>query len=110
MLFNPATAIYGDFWLKPFKAAAASHSMEAIEAPVRDMSNLEVVIANQAREPNTGIVVMPDSFTDAHRAEIAPEVLRCRAMSQCDRRPVPLKSQQCARGAVTAGLHRFRRP
>jgi putative ABC transport system substrate-binding protein len=38
--------------LKPFKAAAASHSMEAIEAPVRDVSNLEVVIATQAREPN----------------------------------------------------------
>ena len=63
--------------LKPFKAAAASHSMEAIEAPVR-VSNLEVVIATQACEPNTGIVVMPDSFTDAHRAEITSLVARYR--------------------------------
>jgi putative ABC transport system substrate-binding protein len=44
--------------------------MEAIEAPVRDVSDLEIVIATQAREPNTGIIVMPESFTDAHRAEI----------------------------------------
>ena len=52
--------------------------MEAIEAPVRDVSNLEVVIAMQAREPNTGIVVMPDSFTDAYRAEITSLVARYR--------------------------------
>ena len=78
MLFNPATAMFGDFWLKPFKAAAASHSMEAIEAPVRDVSDLEVVIATQAREPNTGIIVMPESFTDAHRAEITSLVARYR--------------------------------
>src|SRR5262249_49898844 len=77
-LFNPATAIYGDFWLKPFKAAAASYSMEAIEAPVRDVSNLEAVIAVQASKPKTGLVVMPDSFTDAHRVEITSLAARYR--------------------------------
>jgi putative ABC transport system substrate-binding protein len=70
MLFNPATAAYAQFWLKPFKAAAASYSVEAIDAPVHDTSELETVIAARAREPNTGLVVMPDSFTDAHRVEI----------------------------------------
>src|SRR5437660_6555583 len=29
MLFNPATATYAQFWLNPFKAAAASFAMEA---------------------------------------------------------------------------------
>ena len=37
---------------------------------VRDTSELEAVVAAQAREPNGGLIVMPDTFTDAHRAEI----------------------------------------
>ena len=78
MLFNPATATYAEFWLSPFKAAAASSGVEAIEAPVRDTSELESVIAAQARELNSGLVVMPDSFTDAHRVEITSLAARYR--------------------------------
>jgi putative ABC transport system substrate-binding protein len=32
MLFNPASATYAEYWLKPFKAAAAYFGMEAISA------------------------------------------------------------------------------
>jgi putative tryptophan/tyrosine transport system substrate-binding protein len=70
MLFNPAVAPYADSYLNPFKAAAASFGVEAIAAPVRDMSELESVVAAQARSPNGGLIVMPDTFTDVHRAEI----------------------------------------
>ena len=70
MLFNPATATYADYFLKPFKAAAPSFAVEAIAAPARDASELESVIAAQVREPNGGLIVMPDSFTDANREEI----------------------------------------
>jgi ABC-type uncharacterized transport system substrate-binding protein len=69
-LFNPATATYFEYWLGPFKAAAVSFAVEAIAAPVHDRSALESVIAEQARAPNSGLVVMPDTFTDAHRVEI----------------------------------------
>jgi putative ABC transport system substrate-binding protein len=62
MPFNPATATYADYWLDPFKAAAASLAVEAIPAPVRDSSELQSVIAAQAREPNGGLIVMPDSL------------------------------------------------
>jgi ABC-type uncharacterized transport system substrate-binding protein len=70
MLFNPATATYADYFLKPFKAAALSFAVEAIAAPARDRSELESVIAALVREPNGGLIVMPDSFTDANREEI----------------------------------------
>jgi putative ABC transport system substrate-binding protein len=70
LLFNPATATYFEYWLNPFKAAAVSFAVEAIAAPVHDRSELESVIADQARAPNGGLVVMPDTFTDAHRVEI----------------------------------------
>jgi ABC-type uncharacterized transport system substrate-binding protein len=69
-LFNPATATYAEAYLSPFKAAAASLAVEAIAAPVRDRSELELIIAAQAREPNSGLIVMPDGFTTGNRKEI----------------------------------------
>jgi putative ABC transport system substrate-binding protein len=66
MLFNPAVATYSEFWLNPFKTAAASFAIEAIAAPVHDVSQLETVVAAQSRDLNGSFVVMPDSFTDAH--------------------------------------------
>jgi ABC-type uncharacterized transport system substrate-binding protein len=69
-LFNPAAAPYAEYYLNPFKAAAASFAVEAIAAPVHNASELESVIAEQARKPNSGLIVVPDSFTDVHRAEI----------------------------------------
>ena len=77
-LFNPATAPYAEYYLNPFKAAAASFAVEAIAAPVRDTSELESVVAAQAREPNGGLIVMPDSFTSVHRAEITSLAARYR--------------------------------
>jgi len=78
MLFNPLSATYADYWLNPFKAAAPSFSVEAIAAPFRDTSELEPVIAAQAREPNGGLIAMPDSFNDAHRVEITSLAARYR--------------------------------
>jgi putative ABC transport system substrate-binding protein len=78
MLFNPATATYAEYWLNPFKDAAASFAVEAIAAPVRDRSELETVFAAQAREPNGGLIVMPDSFLTAHREEITSLAARYR--------------------------------
>jgi putative ABC transport system substrate-binding protein len=78
-LFNPTTATYGaEYYLKPFRAAAASFGVEAIIAPVRDKSELESVIAAQAREPDGGLIAMPDSFMTAHRAEITSLAARYR--------------------------------
>jgi len=68
-LFNPATAPYAEYYLRPFKIAGHSFAVEAIPAPVRDTSELESVVAAQAREPNSGLIVMPDSFMTAHRSE-----------------------------------------
>jgi putative tryptophan/tyrosine transport system substrate-binding protein len=69
-LFNPATAPYAEYYLGPLKAAAASFAVELTALPVQDSSELESVIAAPAREPNSGLIVMPDTFTVAHRAEI----------------------------------------
>jgi putative ABC transport system substrate-binding protein len=78
MLFNPATAPYAEYWLNPFKAAAASFAVQAIVAPVHDKSELESVVVAQAREPNGGLIVMPDTFTTGHRSEITSLAARYR--------------------------------
>jgi ABC-type uncharacterized transport system substrate-binding protein len=77
-LFNPATAPFAEYYLNPFKAAAASFAVEAIAAPVHDTSELESVVAAQAREPNGGLIIMPDAFTNVHRAEITSLAARYR--------------------------------
>jgi putative ABC transport system substrate-binding protein len=78
MLFDPAVATFAEIYLNPFKAAAASFGLEAIAAPVRDTSELESVVAAQAREPNGGLIVVPDPFLNVHRAEITSLAARYR--------------------------------
>jgi ABC-type uncharacterized transport system substrate-binding protein len=77
-IFNPNTAPYFEFFVKPFKAAAASLGVEPIVVPVRDASEIETVVAAQAREPNSGLIVMPDVFLLARRAEITALTARYR--------------------------------
>jgi putative ABC transport system substrate-binding protein len=77
-LFNPLTAPYAENFLKPFKDVARSFAVEAIAAPVRDMRELESVVAAQARLPNGGLIVLPDSFMSARRAEITTLAARHR--------------------------------
>ena len=77
-LFNPATATYFEYYMNSFKVAAASFGVEAIAAPVHDRSELESVFAPQAREPNSSLIVMPDSFLNAHRVEITSLAARYR--------------------------------
>jgi putative ABC transport system substrate-binding protein len=78
VVFNPPNAPYIDFYLTPGRAAAPSFAVEVVAAPVRDVSELESTIALQAREPDSGLIVWPDSFMAAHRPEIAPMLTRHR--------------------------------
>jgi putative tryptophan/tyrosine transport system substrate-binding protein len=78
VLFNPPTALFMAYYLNPFKAAAESFGVEAIVAPVEDESELESVVATQARQPNSGLIVMPDAFMASHRAGIATLTARYR--------------------------------
>jgi len=80
-LFNPAMATFAEFWLKPFKAAASAAAVEAILAPVHDMSELESVIAAQARGPNGGLFVVSDAFTITYRAEVTSLATRYRLLA-----------------------------
>jgi putative ABC transport system substrate-binding protein len=71
VLFNPTTAAtFAEYFLNPLKAASASFGVEVVAAPVHDTTELESVIARQAREPNGGLIVLPEAFLIGHRAEV----------------------------------------
>jgi putative ABC transport system substrate-binding protein len=85
-LFNPAMATFAEYYLNPFRAAAASFAVEAIAAPVRDRSELASVVATQARDPNGGLIMMPDAFLNVHRAEVTSLEARYRLPAVYSRR------------------------
>jgi len=69
-LFNPSTAPYVRYYLNPFQAAAASFGIEGIPAPVHERSELEPALAELAREPDSGLIVIPDGFLNVYRTDI----------------------------------------
>jgi putative tryptophan/tyrosine transport system substrate-binding protein len=70
ILFNPETAVYADYFARPFLAAGPTLGLALGTAPVRDDSGIEAAIAALAKEPGGGLIVMPDPFTTSHRATI----------------------------------------
>jgi putative tryptophan/tyrosine transport system substrate-binding protein len=70
ILFNPTTAPYSEYYMKSFKDAAALLGVAIIPVAIHDASQIEPSIAERAREPSGGLVVLPDSFLNAHRVEI----------------------------------------
>jgi putative ABC transport system substrate-binding protein len=64
---NPETAVRrGTFYIAAFESAAGTLKVDALTVPVRSVSEIEPGIAALANTPNTGLVVSPDSFTQAH--------------------------------------------
>jgi len=78
LLFNPKTAPFATYYLKPFDAAAATLGVNAEAATVESKSDLESVFAAQAKTHDTGVVVMPDGFLNVYRAEIVSLAARYR--------------------------------
>lgn len=69
LIYNPqSSASFIETYLAPFRTAAASLKLETDVVAVRDMRDVEAVIGGSGE--NGGVVVVPDAFTVAHRAEI----------------------------------------
>jgi putative tryptophan/tyrosine transport system substrate-binding protein len=67
-LYNPDTApAAGTFFSTPFADAANEFQVQPITAEVRNPAEIESAIVKLSREPNSGLIVMPDVFTAVHR-------------------------------------------
>ncbi len=78
MIYNPPTAPFAGYFLRPFAAAGAAHKVQTRAAPVDSEADLENVLAALAREPGGGVVVLPDAFTVTHRRRIVALTARYR--------------------------------
>jgi putative ABC transport system substrate-binding protein len=71
LMFNPATSPEGgSYFLKPVEAAAPLLKIAMVAAPVHNPTDIDATMASLAREPNTGLIVMPDIFILGHRDQI----------------------------------------
>ncbi len=70
LVFNPDTAPFAPLFVRPVELSAASLAMAATPAAARNATELERAIEAFAREPNGGLLVLPDVSAVNHRNEI----------------------------------------
>jgi putative ABC transport system substrate-binding protein len=74
IMCNPDTA--GTYYLPSFETEARSLKVVPITAPVHSDGEIETAIIALGREPGGGLVVMPDTFMNVHRAPIIAAAAR----------------------------------
>ncbi|MFZ2077011.1 MAG: ABC transporter substrate-binding protein [Xanthobacteraceae bacterium] len=71
IMFNPDTSPGGGgYFLHSFEAAGAALGVKPIVAPVRSPSEIERVIGDLTREPDSGLVLLPDIFLLVNRKQV----------------------------------------
>jgi len=76
LMFNPAIAIYFDYYLKPFEAAARAAGVTPIPLPVGNVADIEQAFATRDRDD--GLVLMSDAFLTVNRTLINEKALQFR--------------------------------
>jgi putative ABC transport system substrate-binding protein len=68
LLFNAETAAGGgSFYARPAQETASTLAVESTIASARDAAEIETAFVTLSREKDSGVVVLPDSFTTHHR-------------------------------------------
>ena len=70
LVFNPRTAPFADMFWGPIEAAAPSFDATPVRAAVGSGAEIGPVLDAFAREPNGGLIVLPDVTTMNHREAI----------------------------------------
>jgi putative ABC transport system substrate-binding protein len=67
LLINPETAILrGTFYTQALDAAALALGVEPIVSKVFSVSDIEVVIQSLAKQPGSGLIAAPDTFSEVN--------------------------------------------
>jgi putative ABC transport system substrate-binding protein len=76
-MYNPETAPYAPYYVRPFEVAAKAFSVEPISVVVHNDADIERAIAGLARESSGGLIILPDAFTtSSHRTQIIDQAAR----------------------------------
>jgi putative ABC transport system substrate-binding protein len=78
IMFNPRTAPYVEYYLRPLETVAARLGVKTFAATIGSDADIEQVVARLAREAGSGLLVLPDSFMLSHRKTVVAQVARHR--------------------------------
>jgi putative tryptophan/tyrosine transport system substrate-binding protein len=67
IMFNPATAPHYTVFLRSFETVPPPSPLEIKATPVGTEADIERAVAKLAKEPGSGLLVPPDTFTVVHR-------------------------------------------
>jgi putative tryptophan/tyrosine transport system substrate-binding protein len=107
ILFNPETTPNrASPFVQEFEATAHSLAIEPISAFARGASEIEVTVADLAREPGGALLVLPDFFTLLHRQRIIGLAAQYRVPAIYGLRYAAVTGGLIAYGPSLAGLYR----
>ena len=107
VLFNPNVATAGgSFYLRTIEAAAASFAVALNPMPVFTVADIEAAVTALAREPNSGLIVMPDPFIVPHRELVMALAVRHRLPAIYGFRNMALEGGLVAYGVNSVELYR----
>ena len=86
LLFNPATAVPLKFYMPSVQAAASTSGIEVRATPIRAKDEIEGVIAAQARDQGSSLILTPDPFNGANAEQIILLAARYRVPAMYYRR------------------------
>ena len=70
VMSNPDTSPQSKLFLRSIEAAAPGFGVQAMAAPVHDTAEIETIMAGLAHEPNGGLLLPTDTFTNIHSDQI----------------------------------------
>jgi len=69
-LFNPDTASYAESFLREAEGAAHSLGLSLVPLPIHSDPEMEHALAELGSAAGSGLIVLPDAFTNTHSARI----------------------------------------
>jgi putative ABC transport system substrate-binding protein len=76
VMFNPRTAPYVQYYLRPLEKVAANLGVKTFPATVGSDADIERVVAGLGREPGGGLIALTDSFLNVHRKALIGSAAR----------------------------------
>jgi putative ABC transport system substrate-binding protein len=78
LIFNPETSPQSKVFLQSIEAAASSFAVEVVESSVQDAADIETAVESFAGQPNGGLIIPTDTFTQMRRGLIVELAARHR--------------------------------
>jgi putative ABC transport system substrate-binding protein len=107
VLFNPKLAVGGGaYFLREIEAAAPGFAVTLQTIPVYTAAEMEAALTALSREPDAGLVVVPDQFIVANRALLIDFAARHRLPAIYAFRNMAIEGGLMAYGVNLVGLYR----